>query len=103
MFSSGGLCLESALVLNSAGRLASRARARAQVRGIACQRPNSLVYVAGSPTHEQHDNEGEPWVKMDAGFSVRHLIKPMRAMAEQCAVPPENLVRSLDRAAVASA
>lgn len=64
---------------------------RAQVRGIACQWPASLVYVAGAPAHERGEREGEPWVKLDARFSVRR----MRAMAEQCAVPPENLVRLL--------
>ena len=73
----------------------SRAQCRhcaLQVRFIACQHPNSLVYVAGAPAHEQRDREGEPWVKMDPGFSIRHLIKPLRAIAEQCEVPPQNLV-----------
>ena len=65
-----------------------------QVRGIACQHPNSLVYVAGAPTHGQRDKDGDPWLKMDGSFSERHLIEPMRLMATQCAVPPRNLVRA---------
>ena len=65
-----------------------------QVRFIACQHPNSLVYVGGAPAHEQCDREGQPWVKMDPGFSIRHLIKPLQAILEQCAVPPQNLVRA---------
>jgi len=65
-----------------------------QVRGIACQHPNSLVYVAGAPAHGQRDQDGDPWVKMEGNFSERHLIQPMRMMAEQCAVPPQNLVRA---------
>ena len=69
---------------------------RAQVRGAVCQRPGSLVYVAGAPTHEQHEREGHPWARMDARFSVRHLIAPMRNLAQQSAVPPENLVRLPD-------
>ncbi len=65
-----------------------------QVRGIACQHPNSLVYVAGAPAHGQHDKDGDPWLKMDGSFSERHLIEPMRLITKQCAVPPHNLVRA---------
>ena len=59
-----------------------------------CQHPNSLAYVAGAPAHRQREREGDPWVKMDPGFSIRRLIEPMRLIAEQCAVPPQNLVRA---------
>ncbi len=76
----------------AARRRASSASARAQVRGIACQHPNSLVYVAGAPSHEQRESESDPWVKMEAGFSVRHHIQPMRDIVDQCDVPPENMV-----------
>ncbi len=64
-----------------------------QVRGIACQHPNTLLYVAGAPSHEQRESDADPWVKMDPGFSVRHFIAPMKRMANECAVPAENLVR----------
>jgi len=74
---------------------ASSASARAQVRGIACQHPNSLTYVAGAPSHEQRESESDPWVKMEAGFSVRHHIQPMRDIVDQCDVPPENMVSAL--------
>ena len=59
-----------------------------------CQHPNSLAYVAGAPAHQQRVREDDPWVKMDPGFSIRRLIEPMRLIAEQCAVPPQNLVRA---------
>ena len=52
--------------------------------------------LAGAPTHEQHEREGHPWARMDARFSIRHLIAPMRSLAQQCAVPPGNLVRLLE-------
>jgi len=78
--------------LVSARRRAKCDLAHAQVRGIACQHPNSLVYVAGAPSHEQCEAEGDPWVKMEAGFSVRHHIQPMRDIVDQCDVPPENMV-----------
>ena len=68
-------------------------RTAAQVRGAVCQRPRSLVYVAGAPTHEQHEREDHPWARMDARFSVRHLVAPMLSLAQQCAVPAANLVR----------
>ena len=74
-------------------------RTRAQVRGLACQRPRTVVFVAGAPTHGQRERDGEPWVKMDAGFSVRHLVAPMRAIARQCDTPAHNLVRARTGAA----
>ena len=67
---------------------------RMQVRYIACQWPNSLVFVAGAPSHPQRERDSDPWAKMEGGFSVRHLIQPMRLMAEQCMIPAENLVRA---------
>ena len=66
---------------------------REQVRGLACQRPNTVVIVAGAPTHGQRERDDDPWVKMDAAFSARHLIAPLLAIARQCDTPAHNLVR----------
>ena len=65
------------------------------MRGSACQQPITLVYVAGAPAHKQRDRESDPWVKMEGDFSVGHLVQPMRLMAEQCTVSPQNLLRAV--------
>ena len=62
------------------------------MRGLACQRPNTVVYVAGAPTHGQRERDDDPWAKMDAAFSERHLIAPLRAIVTQCKAPAHNMV-----------
>ena len=64
-----------------------------------CQHPNSLACVASAPAHQQRDREEGPWVNMESCSSIR-LIEPMRLIAEQCAVPPQNLVRGQPRCAL---